>query len=154
MNEMNVQDMVESFGFIFLLSRRFEYVTDQVLSKDGLTTKQLLALIAIERGFETLPSISQVAEILSTTHQNMKKIALQLEKKEFIEIIRDDKDKRRLLLKTTKKNQEYWDSRSSEHLQAIQGLFSSLLADEVHSFNLLLKKLLEGIEATYRNARG
>ena len=154
MNEMNVQDMVESFGFIFLLSRRFEYVTDQVLSKDGLTTKQLLALIAIDRGFEALPSISQVAEILSTTHQNMKKIALQLEKKEFIEIIRDDKDKRRLLLKTTKKNQEYWDSRSSEHLQAIQGLFSSLLADEVHSFNLLLKKLLEGIEATYRNARG
>ncbi len=154
MNELNVQDMVESFGFIFLLSRRFEYVTDQVLSKDGLTTKQLLALIAIERGFETPPSISQVADVLSTTHQNMKKIALQLEKKEFIEIIRDEKDKRRSLLKTTRKNQEYWESRVGEHLQAIQGLFSSLSADEVHSFSLILKKLLEGIEVIHKDARG
>ncbi|MCK4567759.1 MAG: hypothetical protein KAU48_10665, partial [Candidatus Thorarchaeota archaeon] len=153
MNELNVQDMVESFGFIFLLSRRFEYVTDQVLSKDGLTTKQLLALIAIERGFETPPSISQVADVLSTTHQNMKKIALQLEKKEFIEIIRDEKDKRRSLLKTTRKNQEYWESRVGEHLQAIQGLFSSLSADEVHSFSLILKKLLEGIEVIHKDAR-
>ena len=154
MNESNVQDMVESFGFIFLLSRRFEYVTDQVLSKDGLTTKQLLALIAIERGFETPPSISQVADVLSTTHQNMKKIALQLEKKEFIEIIRDEKDKRRSLLKTTRKNQEYWESRVGEHLQAIQGLFSSLSANEVHSFSIILKKLLEGIEVVHKDARG
>ncbi|MGY5872221.1 MAG: MarR family transcriptional regulator [Candidatus Thorarchaeota archaeon] len=153
MNELNVQDMVESFGFIFLLSRRFEYVTDQALAKDELTTKQLLTLIAIERGFQTIPSISQVAEVLSTTHQNVKKIALQLEKKKFIEIVRDENDKRRLLLKTTERNQEYWSSRASEHLQAIQDLFSPLSANEIHSFNLLLKKLLEGIEVIHRDAR-
>ena len=141
-----MQNMVESFGFIFLLSRRFEYVTDQTLAKDGLTTKQLLTLIAIERGFETIPSISQVAEVLSSTHQNVKKIALQLEKKKFIEIVRDEKDKRRLLLKTTQKNQEYWNSRAPEHLSEIQNLFSPLTSEEIHNFNKILRKLLEGVD--------
>ena len=144
-----MQDMVESFGFIFLLSKRFEYITDQALAKDELTTKQLLTLIAIERGFQTIPSISQVADVLSTTHQNVKKIALQLEKKKFIEIVRDKNDKRRLLLKTTQRNQEYWDSRAPEHLQAIQDLFNPLSVDEIHSFNLLLKKLIEGVDGKF-----
>lgn len=150
---MSEREMADSFGYIFLLSRRFEYITDQILAKDELTTKQLLTLIAIEGGFETLPSISQVAEILSTTHQNVKKLALQLEKKGFVEIVKDERDRRRSLLKTTQKNREYWDSRASEHLRSIQGLFASLNQDEIRTFNRLLKKLLEGVEVQHQVAR-
>jgi DNA-binding MarR family transcriptional regulator len=153
MSNVNVQEMVEAFGFIFLLSRRFEYVTDQVLAKDDLTTKQLLTLIAIERGFDTLPSISQVAEVLSTTHQNVKKLALQLEKKKFIEIVKDETDKRRSLLRTTQKNREYWDSKAPEHLREIQGLFTALDNDEIHTFYSLLRKLVESVEVIHANAR-
>ena len=113
MNEMIVRDMADSFGYIFLLSRRFEYITDQVLVKDDLTTKQLLALIAIEEGFETLPSITQLAEVLSTTHQNIKKIALQLEKKGFVEIIKDEQIRLRF---------QELDVLEESHLQAVQNL--------------------------------
>ena len=145
--------MLDSFGFIFLLSQRFEYITDQVLAGDNLTTKQLLALIAIEQGFEGPPSISQVAEVLSTTHQNVKKLALQLEKKGFIEIYKDEQDRRRSLLKTTQKNRDYWDSRAAEHLEAIQKLFSSLSNEEIRKFAILLNKLLEGVDVIHRDRR-
>lgn len=154
MTEKNVNELTESFGFLFLLSRRFEYLTDQALAKDGLTTKQLLTLIVIEREFHSPPSISQIAEVLSTTHQNIKKIAQQLEKKEFIEILRDKRDRRRLLLKTTQKNKDYWNSRSLEHLQEIQNLFSSLSAQEIHDFHRLVKKLVKNTEIIHSNARG
>ena len=149
MNKSNVQDMLDSFGYIFLLSHRFEYLTDSVLAVDNLTTKQLLALIAIEEGFEEPPSISQVAEVLSTTHQNVKKLALQLERKGFIEIFKDERDRRRSLMKTTQKNREYWESRATEHLGAIQSLFTSLSSEELSTFTILLKKLLEGVDVLH-----
>ena len=153
MNELNVRDMLDSFGYIFLLSQRFEYITDRILAEDDLTTKQLLALITVEEGFQEPPSISQVAEILSTTHQNVKKLALQLEKKGFIEIFKDEHDRRRSLLKATKKSSDYWTSRAAEHLQAIRNLFTSLSSQELETFTLLLRKLLEGVDVLHRETR-
>jgi DNA-binding MarR family transcriptional regulator len=149
MSEEFVQAMAESFGYLFLLSRRFEYITDQILKKDGLTTKQLLVLIAISRGFEEPPSVSQVASVLSTSHQNVKQIADQLEKRGFVRLVRDEKDRRRWLLTLTEQNQEYWESRDKEHSTAMLSLFKSLTPDEIEQFSRLIRKLVEGTEEVY-----
>ena len=143
--------IAESFGYLFLLSRRFEYITDSILKKDGLTTKQLLTLIVISRGLEETPSISQVAEMLSTSHQNVKQIAHQLEKKGFLEMARDENDRRRWLLQVTEKNQEFWDSREQEHGKAMHSLFASLSDQELRQFYKILTKLIESTESIYRD---
>jgi DNA-binding MarR family transcriptional regulator len=153
MSEEFSQTMADSFGYLFLLSRRFEYITDRVLRKDGLTTKQLLVLIGIGSGFTEPPAVSQVAELLSTGHQNVKAIATKLEKRGFVKMVRDDKDKRRWLLTLTPKNQEYWDSRFKEHSAAMLSLFKSLTPSEVQQFHRLVQKLIEGTEEVYRNSR-
>lgn len=146
--------MADSFGYLFLLSRRFEYITDQILKKDGLTTKQLLFLITISsRASPEPPSISQIADILCTGHQNVKQIATQLDKKGFIKMVRDEHDKRRWLLTTTKKNQDYWDSKAQEHTAAMFSLFRSLTQKEVQDFYNLLLKLYENTEEIYTQAR-
>ncbi|MFW9944658.1 MAG: MarR family winged helix-turn-helix transcriptional regulator [Candidatus Sifarchaeia archaeon] len=153
MSQENQRKMADSFGLLFLLGRRFEYITDSILKKDGLTTKQLLALIVIDRGFDVLPSVSQVAELLSTSHQNVKQIAHQLERKGFLEMVRDENDKRRWLLCVTKKNQDFWDSREKEHGKAMQDLFASLSEREILQFHKILTKLMEGTETIYREAK-
>jgi len=153
MSEENVQTMADSFGYLFLLSRRFEYITDQILKRDGLTTKQLLVLIAITRGFTEPPSVSQIAESLSTSHQNVKQITTLLEKKGFVKLVRDEKDKRRWLLSVTKKNQEYWDSKAEEQMAAMSSLFQPLTANEVMQFHKLILKLFEGTEEVYAKSR-
>ena len=145
--------IADSFGHLFLLSRRFEYITDSVLKKDGLTTKQLLTLIVIERGFDEMPSISQVAELLSTSHQNTKQIAHQLEKKGFLELVKDENDRRRWLLRVTQKNQEFWDSKEQEHREAMHGLFAPLSDQEIRQFYEILMKLIGGTESIYRKAK-
>ncbi|UCE11724.1 MAG: MarR family transcriptional regulator [Candidatus Thorarchaeota archaeon] len=145
--------MSESFGYLFLLSRRFEYITDSVLKKDGLTTKQLLTLIVIQRGFEETPSISQVAEMISTSHQNVKQIAHQLEKRGFVEMVRDERDRRRWLLRLTENNQSFWDSREREHQEAMSSLFESLSDREVSQFHRILAKLIGETEQVYEQAR-
>ncbi|MFX0108299.1 MAG: MarR family winged helix-turn-helix transcriptional regulator [Candidatus Hodarchaeota archaeon] len=145
--------MADSFGYLFILSRRFEYITDKILRKDGLTTKQLLVLIGIGHGFADPPSVSQVAELLSTSHQNVKAIANNLEKQGFVKMVRDEKDKRKWLLTLTPKNQEYWDSRFPEHSAAMFSLFKCLNPNEVQQLHRLILKLIEGTEEVYRNSR-
>ena len=144
--------MADSFGYLFLLSRRFEYITDRVLKEDGLTTKQLLVLIGIGSGFTEPPSVSQVAELLSTSHQNVKAMANNLEKMGFVKMVRDEKDKRKWLLTLTPKNQEYWESRFQKHSAAMLSLFESLTPSEVQQFQSLVQKLIEGTEEIYRNS--
>jgi len=149
MSEEFVQAMADSFGYLFLLSRRFEYVTDQVLKRDGLTTKQLLVLIVVTKGFDKLPSVSEVANVLSTSHQNVKQIAKQLEKRGFIKLVRDEEDRRKWLLTVTKQSQEYWDSKTEEHSAAMLSLFHALTPREVEHFYRLIRKLIEGTEEVY-----
>ncbi|MCF2136366.1 MAG: MarR family transcriptional regulator [Candidatus Thorarchaeota archaeon] len=154
MDEEVRQKMFESFSLLFLLSQRFEYISDSLLSEDGLTTKQLLALVVIERGFDHSPAISEVAEALSTSHQNVKQIALQLKKKGFVDIVADSTDRRRKLLTTTKFSRTFFDSRAEMHARQITTFFSSLSDEEMVSFHSIIVKLLNGTSDLYQKVRG
>ena len=77
----------------------------------------------------------------------------QLEKKGFVLIERDRKDRRVLLLKTTEKNEEYWDSKAGEHEKVILSLFSSLDEGEIHRFHNTIAELLASTNAFYGIAK-
>ena len=110
-------------------------------------------IATIEKLFEYPPAINEVADKLSTAHQNIKQIANQLEKKGFIIIERDENDKRILRLKVTEKNRRYWDSRAEEHEKFILSLFNSLEEEEIHRFHTLVNKLSEDIDEFYEKAK-
>ena len=146
--------LAEVFSYLFVLSQRMEYIADSFLKKDNLTTKQLLTLIAIGNAFDSPPSVSEVAEVLSTSHQNVKQIALNLQKRGFVEIVKDENDRRRRLLKLTKTNDEFWDEREQENYENMKKLFSSLNKEDIAEFHRILTKILNGIHGLYKEIRG
>ncbi len=146
--------LAEVFGYLFVLSQRFEYISDSFLTKDNLTTKQLLTLIAIGNAFDSPPSVSEVASVLSTSHQNIKQIALNLQKRGFVEIMKDPKDRRRRLLKLTEANDKFWDEREQENYDNMKTLFSSLTKQEINELHRLLFKALAGVQKLYDEIRG
>ena len=146
--------LAEVFSYLFVLSQRIEYITDSFLKKDNLTTKQLLTLIAIGNAFDSDPSVSEVAEVLSTSHQNVTQIALNLQKRGFVEIMRDPDDKRRRLLKLTKANDEFWDARDAENYENMKRIFSYLSKEEISQLHTILSKSLVGIQDLYKEIRG
>ena len=146
--------LAEVFSYLFVLSQRIEYITDSFLKKDNLTTKQLLTLIAIGNAFDSDPSVSEVAEVLSTSHQNVTQIALNLQKRGFVEIMRDPDDKRRRLLKLTKANEEFWDARDEENYENMKRIFSYLSKEEISQLHTILSKSLVGIQDLYKEIRG
>jgi len=152
MTEIN-EPRIDSFPLLLFLCHRLEYIADSELKKDDLTTKQYLTVVVIENLYSHPPSISELAESLSTTHQNIKQIALQLQKKGFIKIDRDENDKRTWRLNVTEKNKAYWRSRAKEHEAIVRSFFASLTDNEIQTFSALLLRLIMGTNETYRKFR-
>jgi DNA-binding MarR family transcriptional regulator len=148
-----IQRMLDAFGKLFLLSQRFEYIANKDLDKDDLTTKQFLLIAAIEKGFDHPPSLSEAADILSTSRQNVKQLVNILEKKGFIKVVSSEEDKRKSLLTLTKKNREYWDSRADAQLKTIAKLFRTLAPTEISEFYSIVDKLLDDSSKIYEDLR-
>ena len=148
-DNQKVRDEIDDvFTKIFLLSLRLENIGNRTLKKDQLTIKQFLLIASIE-SFDKPPSIKEVADMVSTSHQNVKEIADRLERRGFIKIERDKKDKRILRLKTTEKNARYWESRLDEHEDVIFSLFNPFTDKEIHAFKVLINKFLVHLEDNF-----
>jgi len=143
----------EIFGKIFFLSNRLEYLGDNELRKEGLTTKQWQLIAVTGKYFTLPPSVSEVAEVLSTTHQNVKQIALKLQKKGFISIDKDEKDKRVLRIRLTEKNTEYWESKSTDDVAFISSLFYGLSDQEIQKLYELLNKIQNNVDTKYNEVK-
>ena len=155
MSQDIIRKKVDMFAYFFLITQRMQYVTDQVFQRDGLTTKQWLVSLAIEQGFEYPPSLSEVADMLSSSHQNIRQIANQLEKKGFLEYSKDPEDRRVLRLRLTDKNKKYFESKSEEHLGYVLDIFNGFSDEETADFHdhiMSLYKHLDPIYEEFRNS--
>ena len=140
------QEISESLGLIFLLERRFEYIFDKVLATSNLTAKQWLVLAAVEKICEEKASIQEVARQLSTSHQNVKAIALNLQKNGFLTLEKDSKDKRVTRLTTTAKSKDFWQKREEENRALLLKLFKHLSKQEKLFLHQVLGSLLQGAD--------
>jgi DNA-binding MarR family transcriptional regulator len=137
---------VETFERLLNLSHQVELAMDRMLRKDGLTAKQFQMVAIIGKRFTTPPSIMELAEQMGTTHQNVKQLALQLEKRGYLELFRDGKDRRVLRVRLTDKNAAYWEEKAPEHMRFMLDLFTALDDEELEGFNESLAKAIEALK--------
>ena len=96
--------------------------------------------------YKNPPTLSQLSEVLGCSRQNVKKIALTLEKKGYINLVRGEKDGRALAVKLTIKTKEYFETSNNKQMKALETVFSKLNEDEIRDLFKLLIKLYGGIE--------
>ncbi len=138
------EDLVEMKGhiivLIFLIQQRWGYIINKKFQKDHITTKQWLMLIILGSAFPRPPSMQEVAEAMSTTHQNVKQLAIRLENRGLLKIERDPQNRRILRLKITEECHMFWQNRKNNDIKSINDLFSGLKADEVKMlFEIMIK---------------
>lgn len=136
---------IRSFRALVLVTNALRAMLDQRLAADDLTTQQAAVLTAAK----AVPSIKECAEVLSTSHQNVKQIALALERKGFLRIVPDEADGRVKRLVTTKKNDRYWARRNPDDHAAVLEALEDLSPAEARELLRLLGKVL----ATSRRRR-
>ena len=91
-------------GLLSAFENRFQAVADSFFEE--ITWKQFFAIICINLCRES-PTINELSEVMGSSHQNVKQILLKLEKKGFVEMIADEKDRRKQRIGTTKKCEDF-----------------------------------------------
>ncbi len=103
---MNIKDVINSdnvdftgielsyflLGLLSAFENRFQALADSMIKE--VSWKQFFAIICINL-CKDAPTVKELAEIMGSSHQNVKQILLKLEKKGFVNITADEKDKRK-----------------------------------------------------------
>lgn len=134
------------FGSLFILANRLQVVGDQYMSEDDMTMKQWLLTATISQFGDTPPTLSEVADIMGSSRQNVKQLAIKLEEKGFLRIEKDEQDARALRLKLTGKSYEFWEKREDKDRNFIMGLFESFSLQEIDILFNCINKLSNKID--------
>ncbi|WP_167957458.1 MarR family winged helix-turn-helix transcriptional regulator [Anaerosporobacter faecicola] len=133
----NVSEEYAIYGTLFSLSNRIQTIGDQEFK--GITLKQQFLMISIDM-FEQAPTLREVGELIGCSYQNVKRMALSLEKEGFLVIRKDDTDKRKLLLVSTGKIKEVENANMEATLRFMKRLYHQIpKKDLVTTMRTLIK---------------
>lgn len=139
----NPEEKAYIFGSIFTLSNRLQILGDKF--DENITIKQWLLLAAIFKNSSPSPTISEVADIIGNSRQNVKKMSLILEKDGFLEMNKDKNDKRIIRIRLTQKCLDYFKGREKRENEFIEQLFQDFDVKEIHSMKMTMMKLAKNI---------
>lgn len=107
------------YGVIFSLSNRIQKLGDGAF--EDLTIKQHFLLVSMGV-YDHTPNLSELAELMGCSYQNIKSMAKTLEKKGFIDIKIDPDDRRKVLVASTGK----FEADSQRHQKVSQDFMKEL----------------------------
>ncbi len=130
---------------VMLLARQWEYYLNQRLSETGITFPQVTLLSTVEQYGDTAPTVSEAAESLLMSHQNVMRLARPLEREGFLEIRKDSSDRRVLRLHLTQKNYDFWGAFQERSIREIEELYRGVDDEELHQLKNQLGRLLDRV---------
>lgn len=129
------------FAMLFKTSNGLQVYLDRMLKNDGLTGKQMFLMIVISSFKEHAPTLKEVAEKSSSSYQNVKQLALKLEKEAYVKIESDDRDKRKKKLILTEKALSYWQERENHDLHEMERLFKDCSNEDLKTFLKVVEQI-------------
>jgi DNA-binding MarR family transcriptional regulator len=131
-DQLDVQRAV--FARLFKVANALQVFLDRTLHEYGITGKQLFLMIVIGSFAPEAPSFKETAERGGSSYQNVKQLALKLEKSGYLRIVQDPNDARTKRLVTTARAEAFWAERSSRDIEAMDALFQGFSLQELQEF--------------------
>jgi DNA-binding MarR family transcriptional regulator len=131
---------VRLFRLSVAVATVFRARMDRALAPAGITTQQAALLLLVEAS-ATPPRISDVANVMGVSHQNVKQVALALARKDLLAIEVDPEDRRARRLRTTAKHRRLWRRRNPGDFARVEAWTKVLADDEVDVVVRLLARL-------------
>ena len=128
-----------------MLSNRLQILGDRF--DPTITSKQWHVLAVISKFDQKQPNIGDVARVLGTSRQNIKKIANILQHRGFVKMEKDRNDMRNILLTLTEQCEEYYKGREQMEHDYLESVFSGLDDEALNSLMSGMSKLLSNVES-------
>lgn len=132
------------FANLFVMQNKLQTACDKL--DPELTMKQWLLLALAESIDETI-TLTKLGELMGCSRQNVKKLAIALEKKGFVQIEKNEKDSRATYLLTKDKVEEYSERVRDMQIKVLELLFKDFTEKEVEQLFSGIMKLNRGIES-------
>jgi DNA-binding MarR family transcriptional regulator len=140
------EDWMKKFLFasVFIDANKLQTIFDRY--HPDVSSKQWL-LMVIAASFETPPTLTEVAEAMGCSRQNVKKIAAILEKKGYLSLQKELKDGRSICIVVTDKFREYANKLQVRNREVLEVMFKEFTKEQIKEFYESTNKLARGIEA-------
>ena len=141
--DFDISNQAFVYAAIHLLANRLQTLGDRI--DPTVSSKQWFVLAVIFKFGKTPPNIGDVAGILGTSRQNIKKMAGILEKRGLLKLEKDKEDQRNVRLILTDYCYEYLKSREPRENEYLEGIFSGMDEENLSNLRNALGKLIENM---------
>ena len=117
-------------GLLSAFDNRFQAMADRAMEE--ISWKQFFAIICINLCKEN-PTIKELAEILGSSHQNVKQILLKLEKKGFVNIYADSEDRRKQRIELTEYCRDFCNRNDEMSAQVMAKMFEGVSQEQLQT---------------------
>ena len=118
-------------GLLSAFENRFQAVADNAIKV--ISWKQFFA-------------VKELAEIMGSSHQNVKQILLKLEKKGFVQITTDEKDKRKQRIELTDYCREFCAKNDAMSAMAIGKMFEGISQEQLQATIQTIVKIEDNLK--------
>ncbi len=115
-------------GLLSAFENRFQAVADSEMKE--LSWKQFFAMICVNLCKEA-PTVKELAEIMGSSHQNVKQILLKLEKKGFVSVEEDAEDRRKQRIRLTQYAAQFCAQNDDRSMQLLQKMFQGVSEEQL-----------------------
>ncbi len=140
------------FAGIFIQENKLHAIFDRY---NEMSSKQWL-LMAVSASFDAPPVLTTLAGAMGCSRQNVKKLAVNLEKVGYIKLEKSDADARALCVKMTAKGMKFAEYMADVTDDVHAAMFGEFTEEEIRKYYQLSIKLMHGInhlEAYFQNQR-
>lgn len=143
--EMDINKQAFVFAAMHMLANRFQTLGDKI--DPTITNKQWFVLAAVSKFTEAPPSIGDIAVLLGTSRQNVKKMAVILERHGFLQLEKDKSDCRVIRLILTEQCLGYFKGREAQEGEYLEKIFAGIDGKMLDNLHQSISKLLENTDS-------
>ena len=138
------------FGLLFALQNRLQAVGDTFYEE--ITCKQFFLMACMNLFQGELPTVQDLAEVMGSSHQNVKQILNKLEQKGYLKLEPDEEDRRKLRISLTEYATLTGEKYRAKEDEFMTGLFDGVAEEEAKQAFLTLSKMEENLMKMRRSS--
>ncbi len=131
-------------GLLSAFDNRFQALADKSMKE--ITWKQFFVIICTNMCKEP-PTIKELAEIMGSSHQNVKQLLMKMEKKGFIQINPDPGDRRKQRVFLTEYCREFCEKNDESSSIIMEKLFEGLSPEQLRSTIETISRIEANLES-------
>ena len=134
------------FGSLLIIANRMDTLLERELRQFGVTSKQWFLSVIIDSLFTEPPTMKEVAREMGSSHQNVKQVALKLQEKNLLTLVKDKKDRRVTRIRMTDESHEFWAKTQPKGELFTEALFEGVKKEDLQIARKVMQKIMDNLE--------